>query len=106
MPLLAVNEMKDSITPEIAEQTVALLNYQLAARKFADPVDADNAIARVEEKIRRLLTNGPVGKRDLEKHGHKHRVGIWHWGAAIKNLRGSGEIGFDEKSKIYRLVQE
>jgi hypothetical protein len=104
MPLLAVNEMKDSITPEIAERTVALLNYQLAARKFADPVDADNAIARVEEKIRWLLANGPVGKRDLEKYGHKHRVGIWHWDAAIKNLRR--EISFDEKTKFYRLVQE
>jgi hypothetical protein len=106
MPLLAVNEMKDSITPEIAERTVALLNYQLAARKFADPIDADNAIARVEEKIRRLCASGPVGKRDLEKHGHKHRAGIWCWEAAIKNLRGGGEISFDEKRKIYRLVQE
>jgi hypothetical protein len=52
MVLLAANEMQKIITPEIAEKTVALLDYQLAARKHADPIDADNAIARLEETIR------------------------------------------------------
>jgi hypothetical protein len=87
MPLLAVNEMKDNITPEIAERTVALLTYQLAARKFADPIDADNAIARLEERIRRLLRNGLMLKRDLEKQAHKDRVGSSLWNMAIKNLK-------------------
>jgi hypothetical protein len=87
MPLLAVNEIKASITPEIAEKTVALLNYQLAARKYADPIDADNAIARLEERIRRLLINGPMQKRDLEKQAHKDRVGSSLWNMAIRNLK-------------------
>lgn len=104
MPLLAVNEMKDSITPEIAQRVVALLDYQLAARKYADPIDADNAIARLEEKIRRLLANGPMKKRDLEIHGHKSRVGTYLWNAAIKNLTTGQEIHFDEKAKIYRRI--
>ncbi|MGO9175720.1 MAG: hypothetical protein ACLQED_06205 [Desulfobaccales bacterium] len=103
MPLLAVNEMKDRITPEIAEKTVALLNYQLASRKFADPIDADSAIARLEERIRRLLAGGPLPKRDLERRGNKNRVGIWVWDQAIKNLRNAGEIFWDSKTREFRL---
>ena len=38
MPLLAVNELQFTITPEIAEKTVALLNYQLAARNMLTPL--------------------------------------------------------------------
>lgn len=106
MILLAVNDMRATITPEIAEKTVALLDYQLAARRFADPIDADNYLAKVEEKIRRLLTNGPLQKRDLEKHGHKHRVGSWLWSMAIKNLTTAEEIDFDSKSKIYRRLAD
>ena len=104
MPLLAINEMKETITPEIAERTVALLNYQLAARKYADPVDADNAIARLEERIRRLLANGPLKKRDLERAGGKHRAGTWPWDMAIKNLLKAEEIGHDHKTKTYWLT--
>jgi putative DNA primase/helicase len=107
MVLLAVNEMKRSITPEIAGKTISLLKYQLSARKFADPIDADNAIARVEEKIRRALISGnPVRKRDLERTCSKNRHGNWIWNAAIKNLRGSGEVGYDHKQKTYWLTPE
>jgi hypothetical protein len=75
MILLSANERQKEVTPEIAEKTVALLNYQLAARRFADPIDADNAIARLEERIRRALENCPLSKRDLARHCHKERVG-------------------------------
>jgi hypothetical protein len=104
MVLLAANEMKTSITPEIAKRTVALLNYQLAARQFADPIDADNAIARVEERIRRLLASGPMIKRDLERRVNKARVGTWVWEKALQNLRR--EIRYDHKRKTYSLVKD
>lgn len=103
MPLLAINELQHIITPEIAEKTVALLNYQLAARKYADPIDADNAIAKVEERIRRLLANGPMKKRDLELRANKHRVGIYLWNSAVKNLMLE-EIIFDRSQKVYSRI--
>lgn len=103
MPLLAINEMQDHITPEIVEKTATLLNYQLVARKYADPIDADNSIARLEEKIRRALEGGPLSKRELERRGNKTRVGIWLWEMALKNLRNAGEIFCDSKTKEYRL---
>ena len=102
MPLLAVNEMQELITPEIAEKTVALLNYQLAARKYADPIDADSAIARLEERIRRLVSGGPILKRDLERRVNKGRVGIWAWDTAIKNLRNEGDIFWDAKTGMFQ----
>ena len=104
MPLLAINEMKDRITPEIAQRTVTLLNYQLAARKFADPIDADNRIAKLEERIRRLLGGGPMHKRDLERHGNKSRAGSWAWNAALKGL--GEEIFYEPKTKTYYLRPE
>jgi hypothetical protein len=103
MILLAVNEMQATITAEITKKVVALLNYQLAARKYANPIDADNAIAKVEERIRRALTPGPLYKRDLERRINKGRVGIWAWEAAIKNLRNAGEISWDSKTGVFRL---
>jgi putative DNA primase/helicase len=102
MPLLAINEGLDVITPEIAEKAVALLNYQLAARRFADPIDADSTIAKVEERIRRLLALGPMEKRSLERKGNKSRAGIWAWDTAIKNLQNAEEVAFDRKNKVYR----
>jgi hypothetical protein len=103
MPLLAVNEKLDIITPEIAEKTIALLNYQLAARKFADPIDADNAVAKLEERIRRALADGPLSRRELGRKVNKQRMGNSIWNLAIRNLSSEGEIIFDSKQKVFRI---
>jgi hypothetical protein len=103
MILLAANSMSPRINPQIVEQVVALLDYQFAARRFADPIDADSIGAKVEERIRRLLANGPVSKRELERRCNKTRVGCTIWDHSIKNLRSSGEINYDPKRKIYVL---
>ncbi|MEO0070008.1 MAG: hypothetical protein ABIK18_04350, partial [candidate division WOR-3 bacterium] len=86
MVLLTVNDGKDTVTPEIAAKVVKLLDYQYQARQFADPIDADNTIARLEERIRRTLAAGPLPKRELERRCSKHRWGIWLWNRAIGNL--------------------
>ena len=103
MVLLAINEHLDVVTPEIAEKTVSLLLYELAARRYADPIDADNASAKIEETIRRLLANGPLRKRDLEKRGNKHRVGVWLWNQAVKNLLSDGDLSYNSREKVYWL---
>jgi hypothetical protein len=38
---------------------IKLCDWQLAVRKLHDLIDADNKIAKMEEKIRRVLSNGP-----------------------------------------------
>jgi hypothetical protein len=104
MPLLAVNEKLDIITPEIAEKTVALLDYQLEARQFGDPVDADSKIAALEQTIRKLLDKGAMWRSDLEKWGHKQRVGSWLWRTALNNV--GVETIRRGKGIVYRLKDE
>jgi hypothetical protein len=104
MPLLAINEKKKVVDIETVEKVIALLNYQLAARSECDPVDADNKIAALEERIRRALSNGPISRSQLERKLNKSRAGIWTWNTAIKNLQGAGEIRWDKKTKTYEKV--
>jgi len=106
MPLLAINEKKDRIDLETVQKTIALLDYELAARKEADPVDADNRIAALEERVRRKLSSGRMKKRDMEIALHKSRHGLWVWNHAIENLKEAGEIGYDRKKKEYWLKDE
>ncbi len=68
------------------------------------PLTPNNAIAKLEERIRRLLASGVMKKRDLERHGKKSRAGIWVWNTAMKNLTAGEEIMFDAGTKEYRLL--
>jgi hypothetical protein len=107
MLLLALNEGQTNVTPEIVNKTITLLNYQLLARKYADPIDADNNIAKLEERIRRQFIVSPViSKRLLERNAHKSRSGIWAWNSAIKNLITEGEIEYDSKNRIFRKLSD
>lgn len=103
MVLLAANAKSERITPQIVKAVISLLNYQLEARRFADPVDADTLAGKLEEKIRRVLANGPVSKRELERRCNKARVGCAVWEHSVKNLRSSGEIIYDLKGKCFSL---
>jgi len=55
MVLLAVSSGKHEVDAEVMRATIALLDWQLEVRRDCDPVDAENQIARLEEKIRRFL---------------------------------------------------
>lgn len=50
---------------ETVERVTALLNYERAARREFDSINADSKIARMEERVRRLLAAGPLTYRDL-----------------------------------------
>lgn len=104
MPLLAINEMKSEIDEGIARKVVALLDYQLAARKLADPLDADNAVAKMEQNIRRHLSMSRMRGRDLKKACHYERAGLWVFDQAIKNLISAKEVEYDKKLKFYQVV--
>lgn len=104
MVLLAVNEMSDTITREIAEKAIQLLDYQIIARKYADPVEADTAVAKVEEKIRRALLGGGLTKRQLQRATSSWRPGIELWNKALYNLVREEEVAFDAESRLYSLI--
>ena len=106
MPLLAVCEFKEEIDADLTERVTTLMNWQLEMRRELDPVDADNAVARMEEKIRRILTSGDKTDRDLRRATHADRAGLWVFSAAKRNLRQAGEIKYSAKNKCFSLVKE
>ena len=65
MPLLAVNDMKTAIDVETVRKAIFLCDWQLEVRKLHDPIDADNALAKMEEKIRRTV-RGNDGLKDWQ----------------------------------------
>ncbi len=104
MVLLAASSGKEQVDVEVMEAVLALIRYQLDARREADPVDAENTIARLEEKIRRVLVKGAASGRDLKRKCNYNRVGIWAWQTAISNLLRVGEVLHAKKDDLYYLA--
>jgi hypothetical protein len=104
MPLLAINDQKTVVDVEIVEKVTQLMNWQLEMRKLHDPIDADNTVAQMEERIRRNLSSRPMSNRDLKRYCHIERFGIWFFDTAIKNLTKAKEITWDKKIETWRLL--
>jgi hypothetical protein len=94
------------ITKETALAVRDLLNYELAVRRLYDPIDADNAIARLEESIRRVLsTYGPMTERDLKRRVAYQRAGVWVFNQALDNLLRSKEVRFLSDKRRMALAE-
>ena len=104
MLLLAATTGQDVIDEPIAAAVVALLTYQLEVRRELDPVDAENTIASLEEKIRRLLARGPLTGPELRRRAHYSRYGLWQWNAALTNVLTAGQALHERDSDLYRLA--
>jgi hypothetical protein len=106
MNLLSVNELKSEIDVDVVEMVTALANWQLEVRRVHDPIDADNRVARMEEKIRRVLSRwGSLSERDLVRFTNAHRDGLWCFRMARRNLHSANEIGFNRIDKKYFLTE-
>jgi len=101
--LLAVNAGKSEVDEPIVQDTIDLMNWQLRARRMHDPIDADSAVAKIEEKIRRILTTGPRSEYEIKRAVHYSRIGTWVFTNAIRNLTKSNEIQFDKTAKAWGL---
>lgn len=104
MSLLAVNDLKDEVDEETVNKAISLCDWQLEVRKTHDPIDADNKIARMEEKIRRALRKGQKKERRLQQRVNAHRSGLWVYETARKNLEKYKEIAFNSKSKKWKML--
>ena len=93
LALIALTTDKEQIDLETVRTVTAILDYELRVRTLLDPIDADNTISKLEEKIRRALTaKGPLSKRDLRRDTHADRAGIWAFEAALNNLLRAEDI--------------
>ncbi|MFH1334896.1 MAG: DUF3987 domain-containing protein [Candidatus Zixiibacteriota bacterium] len=104
MILFAINEGEDRITADIISRVVTLLQWQLNIRRELSPIDAEGAIARMEEQVRRILSRGALPKRELQRRVNYQRAGLFTWNQALRNLTQAGEVHFDPKGQIYQLL--
>jgi len=104
MILLAVNERRDRIDQSIVDKVVRLMDWQLEVRRMHDPIDADGQAAKMEEKIRRILrARGPLSERELKRHVHSDRTGLWIFTMAMKNLQAARELQWVKTEKLWTL---
>lgn len=107
MPLMAINEMKTEVDIDIVDKVIGLMNWELEVRKAYDPIDADNEMAKMEEKIRRILkARGELTTRELKQYTNANRVGIWFYYTAIDNLKRSLEIIYGSETQKWELIEE
>lgn len=104
MQLLAANEKRSEIDADLIKKVTDLMNWQLRVRRLHDPIDADNKIAGMEEKIRRILGCRDAVKeakteRDVKRYAHVDKTGLWVFETAKNNLIRAQEIGFDSKTR-------
>jgi hypothetical protein len=102
--LIALITDKDEVDLETVNTVTAIQKYVLNVRILTDPIDADNTISRLEEKIRRALgARGPLSRRELRRLTHADRAGLWAFEAAVKNLISALDVQY--QSGVFRLVQ-
>jgi len=104
--LLAVNDHKSEIDLPTIEKAIELCDWQLRVRQEHDVIDADNSIATMEEKIRRVLkSNGALTESQIKQRTNANRVGLWYFGQALGNLRGAGEVRIIDKKRYQFTVE-
>ena len=114
MELFAVNKMVDIIDETIVNNAIELMDWEFEMRQLYDPIDADNTIAKMEEKIRRALSrrDKETGKiislsdRKLKQVTNANRVGLYFYSLGLKNLRKAEEIAFNSETRLWSLVEE
>jgi hypothetical protein len=107
MLLFAVNESKAKIDVPIVKAVIELVEWQHKVRQQYDPIDVDNESAKIETRIRRVLTSwGSLTKRELQQKTGAARSGKWLWNTALENLTKDEEVRFNQKGKYYTLVTE
>jgi len=106
LPLLAINEKKPVVDEETVAKATRICDWELTQRKLHDPIDADNATALMEERIRRQIkTRGEMSLRNIKRNCHADRAGIWIFETALKNLLRVREIGVSKETQKYYLLE-
>jgi hypothetical protein len=106
MSLLAINDEKKIVDLETIQKVIKLMDWQKRIREEFDPIDATNAVAKMEEKIRRRLRQFPHSIGQLKHFTKVNRDGLWVFKMALRNLSEgiAKEVCFDKGSKKWELI--
>jgi len=108
---LAFTKIEWTISKATVESTIALLDYQKAARRVVQPVEAETWAASLAQLILRALLDGKKWKRsDLYKRVHAERFGGRHFDHALSDLFSLDWIdkneGFEKRTRYYWITKE
>ena len=59
--------------------------------------------AKMEEKIRRHLSTGPLPERELKQKTNYNKKGLWVWESATKNLQRANEIFYNKRDRVWEV---
>jgi len=107
--LLGMTKVEKEVSLETVESAIALLEYQREVRLLVQPVEAENAIARLGQLILRRLADGQWwGRSRLYKSIHADRQGALKFDYALSNLKSMEftEMRTSGRGKEYRVTAE
>lgn len=104
--LFAVSEGATSLSEDLVQRVITVLDWQRNVREVHYPIDAVGPVANMEGSIRRLLARGPLAKRELQKRSHSERHGLYTFKLAFENLKEAGLVKYNNKTGLYYLPKE
>lgn len=106
MGLLAFTSGRKEIGAELLGSVLEILEYQRRVRSIYRPIVADNACARMEQKIRHALERyGHLKERDLRRYTNADRDGLAIFNKAVSALCQHGDVKLDPKTMVYELAK-
>jgi bifunctional DNA primase/polymerase-like protein len=103
---------KKDLTADDLTPALVFADYQYRVRHVLRPNPGENPLAKCVNKILNILREAypeKTGNRDLERRGHKARVGPRHWDDAIRYLVQDGQIKSEltaTAKKEWRMTKE
>lgn len=104
MMILALAQGRLDIDIATVQATIEFLRYEVAVRRLLCPIDANNDVARVQQKIIANLCNvgDSKSRREIYRDIHADRFGTEVFDRAIKGLCGLGTLKI-EGGKYVRI---
>jgi hypothetical protein len=106
MMLFCINDGKYEIDCDSVLKAIMFCDWQHKVRQELTPVEADNAVAKLEQKMRQKLEGKKLSRNELARATNGYRSGIWYFEKAIENLIGAGEVEYSKSTKKYSKVVE
>ena len=110
MALQTALQRAETVTKETVRGVIDFLQYEVAVRRNFRSIQAQNPIATMEEKIRRVLREaGTMTRRLLQSRTNANRYGLEAFDRAVENLKKNGELHqtpTKRQSYIYTWLEE